>query len=69
MMPNITDTPPQAVRDDLQLLTAALDAQIPPKTINNFLIATWNIRAFASLTRKWTATSNDSPKYSFFSLS
>ena len=26
------------------------------------LIATWNIRAFSSLTRKWTAGSSDSPK-------
>ena len=26
------------------------------------LISTWNIRAFSSLTRKWTATSSDSPK-------
>jgi endonuclease/exonuclease/phosphatase family metal-dependent hydrolase len=61
-MPTIFDTPPLSVQNDLASLTAALDLQIPPKTINNFLIATWNLRSFGSLTRKWTAASSDSPK-------
>ncbi len=62
-MPNIKDAPPQSVQRDLDALNAALDAQIPPKRDQqNLLIASWNIRAFASLTRKWTATGNDSPK-------
>lgn len=61
-MPNVTDAPPQNVQNDLNALGAALDAQIPSKSNNNLLIATWNIRSFASLTRKWTAGANDSPK-------
>ncbi len=61
-MPKITDNPPAAVRNDLASLNTALDNQIPAKTNNNLLIATWNIRSFSSLTRKWTATGNDSPK-------
>ena len=48
----IFDIPPQYVQTDLDNLSAGLDAQIPAKTINNFLVATRNIRAFASLTRK-----------------
>lgn len=61
-MPIITDTPPAAVQDDLNALSAGLDAEIPAKQDDNLLIATWNIRSFSSLTRKWTATSSDSPK-------
>lgn len=61
-MPIITDTPPANVQADLNSLSAALDAQVPAKTNDNLLIATWNIRSFASLTRKWTAGANDSPK-------
>jgi exonuclease III len=61
-MPQITDQPPAAVQVDLDSLSAALDAEIPAKEDDNFLIATWNIRAFGSLTRKWTAAGSDSPK-------
>ena len=61
-MPSITDSPPQYVQDDLDALVVALDDSVPEKADDNLLIATWNIRAFSSLTRKWTATSNDSPK-------
>lgn len=61
-MPTILDQPPQAVQNDLDSIAAALDAAVPAKTADNLLIATWNIRAFASLTRKWTARGNDSPK-------
>ena len=61
-MSDITDNPPQAVQNDLTSLSAALDVQIPDKTDDNLLIATWNIRSYASLTRKWTASDNDSPK-------
>jgi hypothetical protein len=50
------------VQADLDALVAALDAAIPAKADDNLLIATWNIRAFASLTRKWTAGNSDSPK-------
>lgn len=61
-MPAITDVPPQNVQNDLDSLVAALDAEIPSKTNDNLLIASWNIRSFGSLTRKWTASSSDSPK-------
>lgn len=60
---SITDTPPAPVKADLDSLKAALDAQIPAKQPSqNLLIATWNLRAFGSLTRKWTAGGTDSPK-------
>ncbi len=60
---SITDTPPAPVKADLDSLKVALDAQIPAKRPSrNLLIATWNIRSFGSLTRKWTAAGNDSPK-------
>lgn len=61
-MAQITDTPPAQVRADLDALTASLNGNIPPKRLRNLLIATWNIRSFASLTRKWTATGDDKPK-------
>jgi hypothetical protein len=62
-MPVITDTPPPAVANDLKALRAHLDQNIPAKKANdNLLIATWNLRAFASLTREWTARANASPK-------
>ncbi len=61
-MAHINDTPPTAVQSDLDSLASALDLAIPPKTDDNLLIGTWNIRSFASLTRKWTALGTDSPK-------
>lgn len=62
-MPQITDNPPVAIRNDLAALRAALDQTVPAKDPHdNLLIATWNIRAFASVTREWTAGANDSPK-------
>ena len=61
-MTKITDNPPANVRNDLTALSRALDDAIPAKADDNLLIASWNIRSFASLTRKWTAGTNDSPK-------
>jgi endonuclease/exonuclease/phosphatase family metal-dependent hydrolase len=61
-MPTILDSPPPNVQDDLDALVGALNDRIPQKTDSNLLVATWNIRAFGSLTRKWMAGSNDSPK-------
>ena len=64
-MASITDNPPNEVQADLDSLCADLDSKIPPKrerSDKNLLIATWNIRCFGSLTRKWTAESEDSPK-------
>ena len=55
---------PAAVKDEMTALRAELDATVPPKrqADRNLLIATWNIKAFSSLTRKWTASGSDSPK-------
>jgi len=62
-MPTIHDNPPHDVQTDLNSLSNALNAAIPSKTEgSNLLIGTWNLRMFSSLTRKWTATSSDSPK-------
>ncbi|MTI02255.1 endonuclease/exonuclease/phosphatase family protein [Roseibium sp. RKSG952] len=61
-MPVITDNPPAPIQDDLNTLATSLDTEIPAKQADNLLIATWNIRSFSSLTRKWTASSDDSPK-------
>ena len=62
-MPTIFDPPPPSVRTDLDALHAALDQTIPAKRAGeNLLIATWNLRAFGSLTRKWTAEGGDEPK-------
>jgi hypothetical protein len=62
-MPSIRDQPPSAIQGDLDALQKYLSDTIPSKRLDeNLLMATWNIRAFASLTRKWTAGESDSPK-------
>jgi hypothetical protein len=62
-MPQLTDQPPLSIQNELDALNRSLDQVIPNKLIDqNLLIATWNIRSFASLTRKWTALQSDSPK-------
>ncbi len=55
---------PPPVRTEMESLRAALDTAIPQKRAadRNLLIGTWNIKAFASLSRKWTASGSDSPK-------
>ena len=55
---------PAPVRVEMEALRAALDAGVPPKRAanRNLLIGTWNIKAFASLSEKWTAGGSDSPK-------
>jgi endonuclease/exonuclease/phosphatase family metal-dependent hydrolase len=65
----ITDEPPQEIKDELAELRFALDKDIPAKILDyNLLIATWNIRAFGSLTEKWKSGENDSPKRDLHSL-
>jgi endonuclease/exonuclease/phosphatase family metal-dependent hydrolase len=61
-METIFDAPPHSVQEDLDALNKALDVQIPSKNPTNLLIATWNIRKFGNLTRKWLPTGNYSPK-------
>jgi hypothetical protein len=60
---DIHDVPPKAVQADIESLQQSLKGVIPSKWLDeNLLIATWNIRGFASLTRKWTAGDADSTK-------
>lgn len=62
-MPTITDQPPADIQAELDALRASLSSTVPIKQQGqNLLIATWNIRAFGSLTRKWTAGNSDNPK-------
>lgn len=68
-MISITDIPPSEVQNNLNLLKADLDAKIPSKKLDkNLLIATWNIRAFGNLTRKWDSVDGDSPKRDLHSI-
>jgi endonuclease/exonuclease/phosphatase family metal-dependent hydrolase len=63
MPATIDSDPPATVRSDLASLEDALTQAIPAKSSGeNLLVATWNIRAFGSLTREWTAAAGDSPK-------
>ena len=56
-------TPPAEVLTDLQTLSTDLDQKIPAKKLDkNLLIATWKIRAFGDLTKKWQSEDGDSPK-------
>jgi exonuclease III len=69
MMNTILDTPPQAIKENILLLSIDLDAKIPPKKLEkNLLIATWNIRAFGEITRKDMAAATDTPKRDFHSI-
>ncbi len=60
---------PKEVEDNLNLLKDDLDAKIPAKQLDkNLLIATWNIRAFGDLTRKWMSDKQDSPSRDLHSI-
>lgn len=68
-MPLILETPPKEVQEDLRSLQKDLNCKIPAKKLDrNLLIATWNIRAFGDLTRKWKSFDNDSPKRDLHSV-
>ena len=68
-MSTIFEKPPIEIIENLQLLSNDLDIKIPPKKIDkNLLIASWNIRAFGNLTRKWVSVSGDSPKRDLHSV-
>ena len=43
-------------------MSGALDTVVPPRSDDVLLLATWNIRAFGSLTRKWHSDEGDSPR-------
>lgn len=59
----IYDPLPVEVAKNLELLKRDLDLKVPSKELDrNLLIATWNIRAFGNLTRKWASEAKDSPR-------
>lgn len=68
-MPQITDTPPPHLQEEILQLSKNLDALLPAKELDrNVLIGTWNIRAFGGLTEKWKAEEGDSPKRDLHAL-
>ena len=68
-MPNILDRPPIEVQKNLEKVRLDLDKVIPSKKLDkNLLIASWNIRAFGNLTRKWDSDEEDSPKRDLHSI-
>lgn len=68
-MATILDKPPLEVQNNLEILKTDLDDKIPSKKLDkNLLIASWNIRAFGNLTRKWESDSTDSPKRDLHSV-
>jgi hypothetical protein len=54
-VPSITEMPPAATREELTRLRRQLTRDLPKKTDRNLLIATWNLREFGDLTRKWNS--------------
>ena len=66
MAVDILDDKPNYVTDDLHRLRGALsrapaNGGIPPKADGCLLVATWNVRHFGGLTRKWRSVTGDSP--------
>lgn len=63
------DEPPESVLKDIVDLQAALDKDLPPKIPDrNLLIATWNLKAFGSLTESWKTKKTDTPKRNWHAL-
>jgi hypothetical protein len=67
-VPSITDRPPEDSREELTRLRRQLTRDIPRKSSQTLLIASWNIREFGGLTEKWRASSADIPKRLAFAL-
>lgn len=68
-MLSFLSTIPEDIQTDIQQLNIELDKEIPLKKLDkNLLIATWNIRAFGDLTKKWKSESKDSPKRDYHSI-
>lgn len=68
-MATIYDPLPLEVLENLAILSADLDEKIPSKELDrNLLIASWNIRAFGNLTRKWWSDEKDSPRRDLHSI-
>lgn len=67
-MPTLTEIPAD-IAAELEALSSDLNLKIPPKKLEkNILIATWNIRAFGDLTKKWQSEKEDSPKRDWHAL-
>ncbi len=65
----ITDSPPADVQADVDALKTSLQETLPTKELDrNLLIATWNIRAFGDLTKKWHSQPGDSPVRDFHAV-
>ena len=68
-MATIYDPLPAEVLENLEILCADLDEKIPSKELDrNLLIASWNIRGFGNLTRKWWSDEKDSPRRDLHSI-
>lgn len=68
-MSDILPPIPMDIIQNRETLIADLDLKIPPKKLEkNLLIATWNIRGFGDITRKWKSGENDSPKRDYHSI-
>lgn len=68
-MNQITDPIPTEIQLELKNLNLDLDTKIPAKKLDkNLLIATWNIRAFGDVTKKWKSEVEDAPKRDFHSI-
>jgi hypothetical protein len=65
---SITETPPAAIREELTRLRRQLGRHVPKKSDRNLLVATWNLREFGDLTRKWDSTQGDTPKRDLHAL-
>lgn len=69
-MTAITDIPPAGVKENIEFVRKDLDDKgIPKKELErNLIIATWNLRAFGSLTTTWQSKAKDSPKRDWHSI-
>ncbi len=68
-MADINDPPPSEIETELAELREQLDNNVPDKALDhNLLIATWNIRGFGRITKKWRASNSDSPKRDLHAL-
>jgi endonuclease/exonuclease/phosphatase family metal-dependent hydrolase len=55
--------PPADVVERVAAFAPALDRVVAPKALDrNLLVASWNLRAFGGLTKRWQSTDGDSPR-------
>ena len=63
----MASVPPDVVTQRTAL-RSAVAGTIPPQTDTNLVIGTWNLRAFGGLSPTWQASSGDSPKRDWRSI-